>query len=516
MYKPLVLVIMDGVGLSVEEKGNAVAMAKLPNLRKISQIYPGTALQAAGLTVGIPWGEVGNSEVGHTAIGSGSIMYQYLSQINQSIASNEFSDFEVWRQVIDHANKNQSAVHLVGLLSNGGVHSHYNHLFAILKLLADKKFTRQVFIHIFTDGRDAPIQSAPTFIEELNNKIKELKIGTIASVCGRYYAMDRDQRWERTQAAYESIALGKGDQYTDVMEAINNAYNNKKTDEFIEPSVIVDENKQSIGPIKDGDAVVFFNFRPDRARQLTAEFIKYASDDKFLLSMTQYDEQFKIPVVFKPENVLQPLAGIISSADKKQLHITETEKYAHVTYFFNGGREKPFPGEDRILISSPKVDSYDKKPEMGAYEITQRLIVAIKENKYDFIVVNFANGDMVGHTGNLTASIKAMETVDECIGAISKEVLDVGGALIITADHGNCEEMINPETGQIDTEHSVNPVPLWLVTKDRQGEGAADMKINIGGILPDVAPTILELLELAKPQTMIGNSLLGVIFRQPI
>ncbi|MDP2695659.1 MAG: 2,3-bisphosphoglycerate-independent phosphoglycerate mutase [bacterium] len=515
MYKPLVLVIMDGVGLTEQKSGNALASAKLSNLRHISRSYPGTALQAAGLTVGIPWGEVGNSEVGHIAIGAGLIMYQHLARINQSISSEEFFKFPIWDKAIEHAKKNKSAIHLAGLLSDGGVHSHQDHLFTILQLLSDKKFSGPVFIHIFTDGRDAPTQSAPGFIRSLERKTEELGLGKIATVIGRYYAMDRDRRVERIQVAYDLMVSGRGQQFVSPIEAVETSYNEKVTDEFIKASVMIVDG-EAVGSVKDGDAVIFFNFRSDRMRQLAGSFIKSSLKDLFILSMTQYDQNFEIPTVFSPESVPHPLAEVISSAGKKQLHIAETEKYAHVTYFFNGGQEKPFVGEDRILVQSPKVASYDKKPEMSARELTKRLVEGIEQQKYDFIVANFANGDMVGHTGDLKATTKAMDVVDECVGVVMKATLAAGGALLITADHGNCEEMVDLETGKMDTEHEVNPVPFWLVADDKKGEAVIDTKINIGGILPDVAPTILELLDLPVPPEMIGTSLLKVIFRQPI
>lgn len=515
-YKPLVLIIMDGVGLSVEKDGNAVMLAKLPNLREISQHYPGAALQSAGLTVGVPWGEMGNSEVGHLAIGSGLVVYQNLPRINMAIRDGSFFKNPVWQKAIDHAKKNKSAIHLMGLVSGGGVHSHQDHLFALLELIAGQKFSGKVFIHMFTDGRDAPTQSAPLFLQELQKQIeKNNPVGgwKIASVSGRYYAMDRDKRWERIQPAFDAIVKGEGEKAKTADEAIHNSYAQKVTDEFIKPTVI-----EGAEGVKAGDSVIFFNFRPDRARQLTELFLNSKIKNLLFTSMTEYDKSFKTDVAFESQIVEMPIAKVISDAGKKQLHIAETEKYAHVTYFLNGGSEKEFPGEERILVPSPKVQSYDKKPEMSAHETTEKFLNALKENKYDFIVINFANGDMVGHTGNLEATIKGMEVVDECVGKIIKATLAAKGAVVITADHGNCEEMINLETGQIDTEHSVNPVPFWFIAPDNRYEEPikTPAKVNVSGILPDVASTVLEILNLPKPNEMTGSSLLQTINRQAL
>lgn len=513
---------MDGVGLSAEKEGNAVMLAKLPNLRDISQHYPGAALQSAGLTVGVPWGEMGNSEVGHLAIGSGLVVYQNLPRINMAIRDGSFFKIPVWQKVLEHAKKNKSAIHLMGLVSNGGVHSHQDHLFALLELIAEQKFGGKVFIHMFTDGRDAPPQSAPLFLQELQKQIEKNNPSSpvggfggwkIASVSGRYYAMDRDNRWERVSLAFDAIVKCEGEKAKTADEAIHNSYAQKVTDEFIKPTVL-----EGAEGVKAGDAVIFFNFRSDRARQLTELFMKSKIKNLLFTSMTEYDKSFNVDVAFDAQVVEMPIAKVISNASKKQLHIAETEKYAHVTYFLNGGSEKEFLGEERILVPSPKVQSYDKKPEMSAYETTEIFLKALKENKYDFIVINFANGDMVGHTGNLEATIKGMEVVDECVGKIVKETIATKGAIIITADHGNCEEMINLETGQIDTEHSVNPVPFWFITPDNRYEEPikTPVKVGVSGILPDVAPTVLEILNLPKPDEMTGSSLLKTINRQAL
>ena len=513
-YKPVVLIIMDGFGLSSEKEGNAVAAAKMPNLRAISQKYKGTALQAAGLTVGVPWGEVGNSEVGHSAIGSGQVVYQNLPRINLAIKDGSFFENPVWQQAIDHAAKNKSAIHLAGLVSNGGVHSHMDHLFALLKLLSKKKFKGRVYIHMFTDGRDTATQATPLFLKELNEQIKKYKIGEIATLGGRYYAMDRDQRQERTQMMFDAMTQGNGEESESAAKAVEDSYKQEITDEFIKPTVIKKE-----GVVKENDSLIFFNFRPDRARQITEAFIKSNIKNLFVASMTQYGESFNIPIAFPLQIVENPIAKVISDNGEKQLHIGETEKYAHITYFLNGGTEGSFPGEDRILIPSPKVASYDLKPEMSAKEVSEKAVEAINKNKYDFIAINFANGDMVGHTGNLNAVIKGLEAVDEAVGKIVDAALAAGGAVAITADHGTCEQMVNLETGRKDTEHTVNPVPLWLVGSGFEAPGDVDIEIldnQVGGILPDVAPTVLEMLELPIPKDMTGSSLLQVIFKQPL
>jgi len=504
---------MDGVGLSEDRDGNPVTQANLPNLREISRNYPGTALQAGGLTVGVPWGEVGNSEVGHLAIGSGLVTYQDLPRINMAISSGEFFENKALLEAINHAKENNSAIHLMGLCSDGGVHAHIEHLFSLLRLINEKQFRGQVFIHMFTDGRDAPVKSALTYLSQLQQQIALYNVGAVATISGRYYAMDRDKRAERTQMAFDAIVNGAGQTANSPEEAVQNAYDRNETDEFIKPTIILPE-----GHVKDGDAVIYFNFRPDRARQLTELFIKSQMKKLYLATMTQYDDNFTLPIVFQPQIVKSPIAKVIADAKLRQLHIAETEKYAHVTYFLNGGTETPFAGEERIVVPSPKVASYDQKPEMSAREITEKFLENLQSKKYDFIALNFANPDMVAHTGNLQASIQAMQVVDECMGKIIKATLAAGGAVVITADHGNAEELINKQTGRVDTEHSVNPVPFWLVTPDNKKASAETRPQNhlesaVGGILPDVAPTILELLGLPIPKEMTGASLLNVIDR---
>lgn len=514
-YHPVILIIMDGVGISREERGNAVLAAKTPYLQKISRVYPGAALQASGSEVGLFWGEMGNSEVGHLNIGAGLIVYQSFSRIQFSIQDGAFFKLKVWDEVIEHAEKNKSAIHLAGLISNGGIHSYIDHLFALLKLLAEKKFKERVFIHFFSDGRDTSPQSALIFLEELQKQINYYGVGKIATVSGRYYAMDRDKRWERTQLAFSAISEGKGEKAKSAKEAIEQSYKQNITDEFIKPTVIIDKDNQPVGKVDKNDAIIFFNFRPDRMRQLTESFIKSGIKNLLLASMTEYDKTYSIPLAFPPQTIEMPLGKIVSDAGKKQLRVAETEKYSHITYFLNGGQEKLFKNEDRILIPSPKVPSYDQKPEMCAQEITAETIEALEKEKYDFIALNFANGDMVSHTGDFKAAIQAMEIIDKCIGKIQSAIEKYSGSMVITADHGNCEEMINLATDKIDTEHSTNPVPCWIVTPFNKLKNAAQKisepasePIIPAGILADIAPTILELLGLGKPKEMSGRSLL--------
>jgi len=507
-YRPVLLIILDGFGIWREERGNPILKAKMPNLTQISRNYPGVALISYGMEVGLAWGEMGNSEVGHINIGAGTTVYQSFARIQMSIQDSSFFKLKIWADAIAHAQKNNSAIHLAGLVSNGGVHSHQDHLFALLKLLSAQKIKNPVYIHVFTDGRDAAVKSAPVFIEELQKQIRQYHIGQIATMSGRYYAMDRDKRWERTELTFKAMVDKKPE------ETLEKSYAQNITDEFVKPTVFTDANNQPLGLVKENDVLIFFNFRPDRMRQITELFLKSQIKNLFLISMTEYDRNYKIPVAFPPQDIEKPLAYVVSQAGKQQLHIAETEKYAHITYFLNGGREEPFDGEDRLLIPSPKVPSYDKKPEMAAYEITEKTLEAIAKEKYELIAMNFANGDMVGHTGNFDATVKAVETIDECIGKIYAAVEKYGGSMVITADHGNCEEMINLATGQVDTEHSTNPVPCWIITpwnKFKNTYGGPPDPIIPSGILADVAPTVLELLKLSKVPEMSGRTLLNEI-----
>ncbi len=523
---PLLLIILDGFGLSMEKKGNALLAAKTPVIREISEWYPGATLQASGSEVGLMWGEMGSSEVGHTNIGAGLVIYQNLPRINISIKDKSFLKIPVWQKAVDHATKNNSAIHVMGLVSNGGVHAHIDHLFAVLETIKELGFKGPVYVHVFTDGRDAAPKSAMKFIEPLEKELQKLNMGQIVTLAGRFYAMDRGENWDRTEKAYRCMTEGSGIKAVSAKKAVEDSYIKNQTDETIEPYSIIDTSNQPTGLIKDNDASIFFNFRADRTRQLTAAFTadnfnkfqRKQIKNLLFITMTQYGVGMPNEAAFPPEFISQPLAKVLSDAGKKQLHIAETEKYAHVTYFFNGGNEAPFPNEDRLTIPSKNVKSYDLAPEMSTYEISDRVKSELKKQKYDFIVANFANSDMVGHTGNLQATAKGIEVIDECVAKLYKEVLKMGGVTIITADHGNGEEMINIKTGEIDKEHSTNPVPFWLVTPDNKKKEKSGKRTNISpnGLLGDVAPTILELFGIPKPADMTGASLLNVMGECPL
>ncbi|MDO8429858.1 MAG: 2,3-bisphosphoglycerate-independent phosphoglycerate mutase [bacterium] len=516
MKIPVILLILDGFGISLEKKGNAIAQAKIPNLKSISENYLGATLQASGIEVGLGWGEMGSSEVGHTNLGAGLVSYQNLPRISSEIKNKNFYKLLIWKNAVEHAEKNNSDLHLMGLVSNGGVHSHIDHLFALLDTIKELGFTGNLWVHFFTDGQDTAPKIAVKFIEPLEKKLAEIKIGKIATVIGRYYSMDKNQSWDRTEKAYKCLTEGVGQKFKTPEEAVEAGYKNGLRDETLEPAVI-----ENAGLIKNNDAVIFFNFRADRARQIGRAF---TSDDfkgfqrkklnnLFFATLTDYGLNTPVEIAFQPEYITNPLAKVISDAGKTQFHIAETEKYAHVTYFFNGGTEKEFKGEDREIIPSKKVKSYEETPEMSAKEITNRAIKEIEGGRYDFLVVNLANGDMVGHTGNLKAGIQAIETLDVCVGKIMESVLKAGGTLLITGDHGNVEEMINLETNEIDKEHSTNPVPLWIVGEKYKLKGKPEPKTSLmaEGLLGDVAPTILEIMDLPKPKEMTGNSLLNII-----
>mgnify|MGYP001596546101 CR=1 FL=1 len=527
MADPVVLLILDGFGISSEKNGNAVIAAKTPNLEKISREYPGTTLRASGVEVGLAWGEMGSSEVGHTNLGAGLVIYQNLPRINLAIEDGSFFSLPSWEKAAAHAAENKSDLHLIGLVSNGGVHSHIDHLFALLDVFKKLRFRRNIFLHIFTDGQDTAPQSGVKFLEMLEEKISGFDNVRIATVIGRYYSMDKNENWNRTRLAYDCLTLGKGIGVASAEAAFKTAYDNGLIDENLEPTVIIGEDGSPVGLIKENDSVIFTNFRADRARQLTQAFV-FPEFRNFpreripgleFISMVSYGVGYPIESAFSAQFITMPLAKAISDAGKKQFHIAETEKYAHVTYFFNGGTEKEFPGEDREIISSKQVKSYDLKPEMSAYEITGRVVDEIKKAKYDFLAVNLANGDLVGHTGIFKAGVKAVEVLDECVGDISKAVLESGGTLIITGDHGNVEEMINIETGEVDKEHSINPVPLWIVGNRYKKEIPAPVEgfaVEPGGILADVAPTVLDIMGIKKPAEMTGAGLLGVISDCPL
>lgn len=505
--KPVMLIVLDGWGLGEIYEGNAIGHARTPNYCEFLKKYPNTTLKASGLAVGLPEGQMGNSEVGHLNIGAGRIVYQELTRITKSIEDGDFFEKEEFIKAIENAKAKDKSIHLMGLLSDGGVHSHNTHLYALLKLLKEKDL-KNVYIHCFMDGRDVPPTSGKGYLEELEGKIKEIGVGKVATVSGRYYAMDRDKRWERVELAYKALVLGVGEKASSSLEAITYSYENEVNDEFVLPTVIV-ENNMPVGTIQDGDSVIFFNFRPDRAREITRaivdeEFNGFERAKKvhtFYVTMTEYDKTIEnVHVVFKPQVLKNTLGEYISSLGLSQLRIAETEKYAHVTFFFNGGVEKPNENEDRILISSPKVPTYDMKPEMSAIEVKDEVIRRIQMDKYNLIILNFANPDMVGHTGNLEATIKAIETVDNCLGEIVAQILNKKGKIIITADHGNAERMIDQKDGTPVTSHTSNKVPCILI-------GEKDVKLN-EGILADISPTLLDMMNLKKPEDMTGNTLI--------
>lgn len=516
-YKPVVLAILDGWGESENKDGNAILNAQTPTIDKLNQYYPKMLLEASGMAVGVTWGEEGNSEVGHQTLGAGQVIYQNLPRIDLAIENGSFFRNEMLLKAINYAKKNNSSLHLMGLLSDGGVHSHINHLFALLDLAKLQGMTENVFIHIFTDGRDTGDKEGIRFIKMLQQRIKSIGTGKIATITGRYYAMDRNQNYDRIQLSFQAMTEGVGIKTENPIEAIEKQYQEGKGDEYLKPIVITEKNGALVGKINDNDAIIFFNFREDRARQLVAAFIAPGFDkldqkvkrpqNIKLVGMTKYKDDLPMEEAFPRQSVNVCLGKIISENGLKQLRIAETEKYAHVTYFFNVGMEKTFKGEDRALIPSKNLSSYADAPEMSAREITSRLLTEIGQDKYDFILVNYANPDMVGHTGNLKASIKAVETIDAELEKLIPAVIEKGGCLLITADHGNAEEIINLKTGEKDTEHSQNPVPLWFITPDNH-DNTRKNPINFEGMLTDIAPTILDIFGIKKPAEMTGESLL--------
>ncbi len=509
MSKPLVLMILDGWGLSPLRENNAIALANPQVMSRLCREYPFTELQASGMAVGLPDGQMGNSEVGHLNIGAGRIVYQDLTRITKAITDGSFFRNPVLLDCLAKTRASGGRVHLAGLLSDGGVHSHNTHLYALLQLARQEEI-REVFVHCFLDGRDTPPRSAAEYVSSLEEEMKKSGIGRIATIMGRYYAMDRDNRWERVEMAYNAMALGEGNSADSALEAIEKNYDQGINDEFVIPSVVCDRNGP-VGTIRDGDGFIFFNFRSDRAREITRAFTDPAFTGfspvfrpKFssFVCMTEYDETFGLPVAFAPEELKNILGEVLSKAGLHQLRIAETEKYAHVTFFFNGGNETPFPGEERVLVPSPKeVATYDLKPEMSVYQVTAELVGRLDEKRFDFIVLNFANPDMVGHTGFLDAAVKAIGAVDQCVGVVVDKVLSQGGSLLITADHGNAESMVD-ENGNPQTAHTCNPVPLVLV-----GDAGKGLHLR-SGVLADIAPTVLEILGIPKPAEMTGSSLL--------
>lgn len=501
---PILLVILDGYGLSDKKEGNAILSAKTPNFDRLFSTYPHSVLEASGMSVGLPEGQMGNSEVGHLNIGAGRIVYQDLTRITKSIQDGDFSRNPTLIRAIENSKKNDSSLHLMGLLSDGGVHSHNTHLYSLLEMAKEHGLS-SVFVHAFLDGRDVPPKSALSYIVEAEKKMKELG-GKFATISGRYFAMDRDKRWDRVEKAYDAMTMGMGAVAESASIAVQNAYELGETDEFVIPTVI----KGNIEPspiISDNDSVIFFNFRSDRAREITRAFtIDNLSDFKrriyphtLFVCMSQYDETFNLPVAFPPESLKNIFTDILSKKHLRQLRIAETEKYAHVTFFFNGGREEPVEGEERILVPSPRVATYDLQPEMSAYPVTDEVEKAVSSGKYDVIILNYANLDMVGHTGVFDAAVTAVEIIDNCIGRVEKAVLAAGGLLILTADHGNAEQMLDG-SGGIQTAHTCDPVPFLLC------DTGAKLR---NGILADIAPTILDILGIEKPTEMTGKSLIS-------
>ena len=505
--KPVMLMILDGFGINDNTDGNAAKLAKTPNIDRLMKKYPNTIMYTSGLKVGLPDGQMGNSEVGHTNIGAGRIVYQELTKITKSIEDGDFFAIPEFIEAIENCKKHNSKLHILGLLSDGGVHSHIRHLYGLLEMAKRRDF-ENVYVHCFLDGRDTPPASAEGYITQLEDKMKEKKLGKIASISGRYYAMDRDKRWDRIKKCYDALVRGEGNKATSATIAIENSYQKEVFDEFVEPTVIVN-NDVPIAKIEENDSIIFFNFRPDRAREITRaivdpDFNEFETEKihTYFVCFTSYDETMpNVKIAFKKEPLVNTFGEVISKHGLTQLRIAETEKYAHVTFFFNGGEEKQYPGEDRILVPSPKVATYDLQPEMSAYIVTEDVVKALNSDKYDVIILNYANPDMVGHTGSLPAAIKAVETIDECVQKVVDAILEHDGTLLITADHGNCEQMIDYKTGEPHTAHTTNPVPLILVTKEE------NLKVK-SGKLADLAPTMLELLGIEQPKEMTGESIL--------
>ena len=507
--KPTVLMILDGYGLNDTAKGNAVAEGKTPVMDKLMAEYPFVKGNASGMAVGLPEGQMGNSEVGHLNMGAGRIIYQELTKITKAIEDGDFFENQALLAACKNAKENHTALHMMGLVSDGGVHSHNGHIYGLLEL-AKRQGVENVYVHCFLDGRDTPPASGKDYVEALEAKMKEIGVGEVASVSGRYYAMDRDNRWDRVERAYNALVKGEGVQAESATAGIQASYDADKTDEFVEPMVIVKDGAP-VATVKDGDSVIFFNFRPDRAREITRTFC----DDNFegfdrgervkttFVCFTEYDVTIQNKqVAFVKEEITNTFGEFLAAHNMTQARIAETEKYAHVTFFFNGGVEEPNKGEDRILVKSPKVATYDLKPEMSAYEVCDKLVDAIKSDKYDVIIINFANPDMVGHTGVEDAAIKAIEAVDECVGKAVDALKEVDGQMFICADHGNAEQLIDETTGEPFTAHTTNPVPFILVNADPA------YKLREGGCLADIAPTLIELMGMEQPKEMTGKSLL--------
>lgn len=510
MKKPYAIIIMDGYGISKEREGNAIALEGSPNVKKYEAEYPSSQLGASGMSVGLPDGQMGNSEVGHMNMGAGRIVYQELTKITKEIQDGGFFRNEALLAAINSAKENGKKLHIWGLLSDGGVHSHITHLFALLELCKAQGL-ENAYVHCFMDGRDVSPTSGAGFARQLQAKMDELSFGSIASVCGRYYAMDRDNRWERVVKAYGMLTLGNGIQAENAADALEQSYKDGVTDEFVLPTNIV-KGGRPVALVEEGDSVIFFNFRPDRAREITRAFTEPSFDGferktgylaPVYVCFTQYDATFShVRVAFPPQSLKNTLGEYLSALGKKQLRIAETEKYAHVTFFFNGGVEAPNPGEDRVLVPSPKVATYDLKPEMSAYEVTEKVLERLSSGEYDAMILNYANCDMVGHTGVLEAAEKAVAAVDDCVDKVLKKILEMGGGALLTADHGNADRMI-AEDGSPFTAHTTNPVPVVLVCDALKGA-----KLREGGVLADLAPTLLDMMGLPVPAEMTGKTLI--------
>lgn len=503
--KTTVLMILDGYGVGRNYEGNAISLAKKPVMDKLTSTYPTVQGFASGLAVGLPDGQMGNSEVGHTNMGAGRIVYQMLVKISKSIQDGDFFENKALLSAMDNCKKNNSTLHLMGLLSPGGVHSHMEHLYGLCEM-AKKNGISKVFVHCFLDGRDVPPSSAAEYMEEAVKKINEIGVGKVATIAGRFYAMDRDNAWDRVEKAYSALVYGEGVQETDPVEAIKNSYANGVTDEFMLPTVV-----EKNATIQANDSVVFFNFRPDRARQITRSFVDpefkgFERKNGFFpvefICMAQYDAEMpNVKVAFPPEELTMTFGEYLSKNNKTQLRLAETQKYAHVTFFFNGGEEKQFEGEDRILVNSPKVATFDLQPEMSAYEVCDNLVASIKSGKYDVIICNFANPDMVGHTGIISAAVAAIEAVDKCVGRAYDAIMETGGQMFICADHGNADQLI-ADDGTPFTAHTTNPVPFILVNYDPA------YTLRDGGCLADIVPTLIEMMGMEQPKEMTGKSLL--------
>ncbi len=506
---PLALIILDGFGHSEAREGNAVALAKMPFYDELREKYPQTLIEASGTCVGLPTGIMGNSEVGHLNMGAGRVIMTDIRRIDYAVETGEFFRNEAFVNALDNAKARGGAIHLMGLLSDGLVHSSQEHLYALIRM-AKERGLAHAYVHCFLDGRDTPPSSAHLYVKALQDRVAEIGFGEIATVCGRYYAMDRDNRWERTKRAYDLLVSGVGESASDPIAAVKRSYERGVTDEFVEPVVITRADGSPTATIKDGDAVIFFNFRADRARQLTRalavdDFDGFPAPDRpkvDYVCFTLYDQTFGLPIAFPQLRHQNILAEVFAAVGVRNYRLAETEKYAHVTYFFNGGTEREYPSERRLLVPSPKVATYDLMPEMAAFKVTDKILRAIEERDTDVFIVNFANPDMVGHTGNLQKTIEAVQYIDTCLGWITKALRTAKGRCLITADHGNCEQMIDPHTGQPHTAHTNNPVPFHLIDPDSLG-----VKLRPDGALEDVAPTILGLLGLDKPTDMTGRDL---------